>query len=290
MSEERGVHAFSPYGMTVSPSGKSLYVSDLMNHVVMIFRVANGSFVSEFGGRGDGKGQFNFPYGIDVNSHGNVIVADRENNRISVHEADGTFCFTFGDRGSEPGQFQSPMDVAINWRDDIVVSDLWNHRIQVFDRHGQFLAAIGNGRGSGSGQLNSPYGLAIGSHRRHIFVADFGNHRVVEFDQDGKHVRNVVAPAPDMQQIEYPLNYPSSVCVDKTTGNIIVADSQNDRICIYSDDGTLITTYGSRGGRMSQFRTPMTIAILGRVRSFLIVNDKANKRLQVIRARKSRKI
>jgi hypothetical protein len=40
--------------------------------------------ILKFGSRGSGDGQFLFPEGVTVDSHGNIIVADTENNRIQV--------------------------------------------------------------------------------------------------------------------------------------------------------------------------------------------------------------
>ena len=41
--------------------------------------------------KGNGEGEFDTPHGIDLDAHGHVYVADRENNRIQKFDADGKF-------------------------------------------------------------------------------------------------------------------------------------------------------------------------------------------------------
>ena len=69
----------------------------------------------------------------------------------------------------------------------IFVNDRTNNRIQVFNAiTGAYLRTIGRGAGSGPGQLNGAYGLALltpteefqGNPNPLLFVADYGNHRI----------------------------------------------------------------------------------------------------------------
>ena len=53
------------------------------NHRVSVF-TSEGHFLTSFGGRGEGPGEFNFPCGLAVDSSGFVYVCDSFNNRIQV--------------------------------------------------------------------------------------------------------------------------------------------------------------------------------------------------------------
>lgn len=44
----------------------------------------NGTFITKWGSEGDGKGQFSAPESIDIDSAGQVYVADTTNNNIQV--------------------------------------------------------------------------------------------------------------------------------------------------------------------------------------------------------------
>ena len=41
-----------------------------------------GNFITQWGGFGNGDGQFNFPYGIAVDAKGSVFVVDSGNTRV----------------------------------------------------------------------------------------------------------------------------------------------------------------------------------------------------------------
>ena len=69
-----------------------MYVSDTGNHRVEKFD-KEGNFITQWGGFGNGKGQFNFPYGITVDAKGSVFVVDSGNTRVEQ--------FMPSDEGSE---------------------------------------------------------------------------------------------------------------------------------------------------------------------------------------------
>ena len=59
----------------------SIYVSDSRNALIQKF-TSEGVFVSQWGTKGSGDGQFSHPSGVAVSSDGSVYVADYANNRI----------------------------------------------------------------------------------------------------------------------------------------------------------------------------------------------------------------
>lgn len=61
--------------------------------------------VTKWGSKGTGDGQFNEPWGIAVDSSGNVYVTDTSNNCIQKFDASGTFISKWGSSGSGDGQF-----------------------------------------------------------------------------------------------------------------------------------------------------------------------------------------
>ncbi|MBF0537156.1 MAG: DUF1566 domain-containing protein [Nitrospirae bacterium] len=57
------------------------YVADPANNRIQKFS-SSGAFITKWGSSGSGDGQFNSPYGVAVDTSGNVYVADNGNNRI----------------------------------------------------------------------------------------------------------------------------------------------------------------------------------------------------------------
>lgn len=64
-------------------AGDRLYVTDAQHHNVEIFTL-NGTSVGTFGSVGSAATQFRNPSGIDVDSQGNLYIADAGNDRIQV--------------------------------------------------------------------------------------------------------------------------------------------------------------------------------------------------------------
>jgi DNA-binding beta-propeller fold protein YncE len=60
-----------------------VYVADSGNNRILMF-TSSGAYLTQWGTRGTGNGQFNRPYGVAVDGSGNVYVADTNNNRIQV--------------------------------------------------------------------------------------------------------------------------------------------------------------------------------------------------------------
>jgi DNA-binding beta-propeller fold protein YncE len=64
----------------MEPDG-GVYVVDTHNHRIQKFS-SEGVFVTKWGTKGSGDGQFINPYDVAVGPNGDIYVADPENNRI----------------------------------------------------------------------------------------------------------------------------------------------------------------------------------------------------------------
>ena len=84
------LHFNYPTDVAVAADG-SFYVSDGYRNSRVIKFSKEGKFIFEWGKKGSGEGEFNTPHAIDLDSHGNVYVADRENNRIQKFDSKGNF-------------------------------------------------------------------------------------------------------------------------------------------------------------------------------------------------------
>ncbi|MDH4002849.1 MAG: NHL repeat-containing protein [Xanthomonadales bacterium] len=178
------------------------------------------SLLSEFGGPGTGLGQFDNPWGVAVDSQGNIIIADSFNNRIQICSRQGE-CTAFGTRGSAPGQFITPTDVAVDSQDRIFVADTDNDRVQICDHQGNCSAFGQLGRQIGS--FDAPMAIAADSFNRMV-IADQFNGRIQVCDDDGSC--NVIGSLVNLQDgwQEFEFGYVTGVAVDNTD-QIIVTES-----------------------------------------------------------------
>lgn len=84
------LHFNYPTDVAVATDG-SVYVSDGYGNSRVIKFSKEGNYLFEWGKKGNAEGEFDTPHGIDLDSHGNVYIADRENNRIQKFDATGKF-------------------------------------------------------------------------------------------------------------------------------------------------------------------------------------------------------
>jgi DNA-binding beta-propeller fold protein YncE len=84
---------YQPNDIITLPNGDILVAeghSDAENTSHRIVRFSrDGKFMSEFGKRGNGPGEFIQPHGLALDAQGRLYVADRSNNRIQVVTTDG---------------------------------------------------------------------------------------------------------------------------------------------------------------------------------------------------------
>ena len=90
------------------------------------------SFVAKWGNVGTDDGQFKYPSGIEVDSSGNVYVADSENHRIQKFDSNGVFITTWGNFGTDEGQFGNPSGIAVDSSKKVYVTDSNRNIIQLF--------------------------------------------------------------------------------------------------------------------------------------------------------------
>ncbi|CAF1551405.1 unnamed protein product [Rotaria sp. Silwood1] len=88
--------------------------------------------------------------------------------------------------------------------------------------------AGGNGEGSETNQLNSPWGLYIDDDQT-IYVVDWLNHRIVEW-KSGATNGKVVAGGNGKGNGTHQLNYPRDVIIDKESDSLIISDWGNNRV------------------------------------------------------------
>ncbi len=228
-------------------------------------------FVLEWGSRGAGDGQFEFPRGVATDPDGNVYVTDSGNHRIQKFTNDGRFLTKWGSKGDGDGQFNHPIGVATDARGNVYVTDVWNYRIQKFDSHGNFERQWGS-QGSGYGEFHTPRGVATDPDGN-VYVADSSNYRIQKFDGDGNFVLEWGSQGSGYGEFDAP----RGVTTDPD-GNVYVTDSANWRMQTFKTDGTFLSQWGAKGNGDGEFNRPHGVAADGDGNVF--VTDSENDRIQ----------
>lgn len=170
------VTLIQPTGL-VAGSKNDFYVTDTAEH--KIFNISfDGKLIKEFGHRGTGDGEFNYPTMINF-SKDQLLVSDTLNFRIQKLDAEGNFLNKFGEIGNATGYHSRSKGIATDYNQNIYVVDGLFHTVQIFDSSGNFLLNFGE-RGQKAGQFWLPVGIFI-DHQQTIYVTDTYNQRVQMF-------------------------------------------------------------------------------------------------------------
>jgi DNA-binding beta-propeller fold protein YncE len=206
------------YGdVAFAPDG-SFYVVESGNQRVQRFE-ADRQFVTMWGSRGEGDGEFLDPIGAAVAPDENVYVIDDERDLVQVFDPDGAFLFAFGDEASGDGQLNDPGFIDVAPDGTVYVADYGNHRVVRYGPGGEFMAEWGT-QGDGPYAFNNPQGIAVGLDGL-VYVGDFRNAQVKVFDADGQHLATWPDPAVDPQA--WSISGPISIDVDDD-GSVYVSE------------------------------------------------------------------
>ena len=149
----------NPYGVTVDGAG-NLYIADRSNH--RIRKVDTSGVITTVAGTGaygysgdDGTAitaQLNFPYGVTIDSIGNLYIADSFNHRIRKVDTSGVITTVAGtgaqgnsgDGGAATAaQLNSPSNVTVDSAGNLYIADTNNHRIRKVDTSGVITTVSG---------------------------------------------------------------------------------------------------------------------------------------------------
>ena len=160
----------SPSGVALDEARGLIYIVDSRKHMVLVYSLKDYTKIREFGQRGGGPEEFNFPTNITVDSDGKVYVVDTANFRIQIFDPDGKYLKTIGALGDSPGSLARPKGIGVDSEGHIYVVDTAFQNFQIFDQEGNVLLFVG-GAGFGPGKFALPAGLAIDAQDR-IYVVD----------------------------------------------------------------------------------------------------------------------
>jgi DNA-binding beta-propeller fold protein YncE len=164
-----------PTGIAVAPNG-DVFVSqghtpgtDGDPRILKFDR--NGRFITSWGGKGTGPGQFDVAHGIAVDAQGMVWVMDRENQRIQIFDSNGTFV-----RQMKYSGLPCSIDIGSQF---IHMVNGYAGQVVRLDLSGQVLAAVGK-PGTGLGEFGEAHSIAV-SPRGELFVADSVSAALLKF-------------------------------------------------------------------------------------------------------------
>ncbi len=250
----------APIGVAIGPAG-DVYVTDSGNNRIQRFR-PDGTFVATWGEVGEDLGHLDRPMHAVFGPDGYLYVAEYINDRIQIFAADGEVIRALGTSGSTPGAFfDAPGGVAVAPNRDLFVADFYNHRAQRLEASGGVIGTLGTSGRVSSGALHYPTDIAILSDGD-VVVADAYNNRIQIFGPDGSFRRKWGGPL----GLGIPGMWPGwfRVATGVAVGpadRVYVADFYNNRIQVFSADGTLLGVFGDAGDTVARLERPTDVAV-----------------------------
>lgn len=213
------------------------------------------------------------PYGVAVNSLGQIYVSDTGKDRVLIFDADGNLLAKWDKQGSGEGEFKTLGfgGLAIDAADNVFVVDNENHRIQKFDKDGNFILQWGS-EGTGDSQFVRAIGIAVDADGN-VYVTDDGNPFVQKFDNNGVFIMKFGGDGSGGGKFKHA----TGIAVD-AQGNIFVADYETKYVQKFDATGTFIKAW-KMGEDISLPGTPEGIAV--DAESNVYVTDYDLGRLQV---------
>ena len=282
----------NPQDIAIGPSG-SLLIADTGNATIR--KVDSTGVITTISGNGNvgisGDDVATTlamvaPFGVAVDSTGNVYVAEYGSNRIRKIDTSGKITTAVGDGnqgfagdGGAPNKVEMslPTSVVVDSSGNLYFTDSLNNRIRKlaggnvspFAGNGVF-SRSGDGNAAAAAQLNTPLGVAVGTSigsgiAPTFYIADTANN-VVRIVANGL-ISNVAGTGTAGSSGDQ-LNGPQGLAVD-SAGSLYIADTQNNRVrkvsggAISTVAGSGTAGFGGDGGAATsaQLNAPFGVAV-----------------------------
>jgi len=262
---------FSPQSVTTDNAG-NIYVVD-ENGFVQKFD-SSGNFLLKVGNGACSSlpGFLCSPQGLAVDSIGRIYVADSNNNRIQIFDQTNTLLHNFGTFGTTvDGEFGVPLGIDVDdSTGNFHVVDQNSLRVQTF--------TLANPCPAGTTQIVS--GVCFVS--KFNAVGSFGGKDVVVDENSGNFI---VASSNNIEvynsggaiqfTVSSGIGSANGVGVD-SSGNIYVADTNNDLIHIFDSTGTFLRNFGTSGIGDGVFNSPTDV-----IPGSIIIADRNDNQIEV---------
>ena len=203
-----------PWGIAVTD--EFIYVTDTGHHALFQFRKKIFKFLNITGTKGDKEGQLSFPRGLCIDTNGDVLIADSDNNRVCIFSKFLKFKSCIG-----IGQLRFPKDVKIS-ADHVVVLDHGSNCVHFFSRDGHLLSSCIPRGGTPGSLIDLPYFLCLDA-ADNIIISDYSNHAIQIFTESGEHIHTIGREGEGKGEFIYPYG----VCISKFGDICVVSQSPN---------------------------------------------------------------
>ncbi|CAI8033217.1 E3 ubiquitin-protein ligase TRIM71 [Geodia barretti] len=197
-------------------------------------------------------GGIKMPRHIAFAKTGEMVVCEWNSNCMKVFDGNHRELRSFGHTGPEESRLNAPLGVAISSDNTMFVAA--NHCVKKFTLEGRFIASVGS-EGSGQLQFDAPFAIAYNHTNNRVYVCDTYNHRITILNHDLTFHGSFGSVGSEADQFNMPEGI--SVC---RNGNVLVADSSNNRVQIFDSNGHHLSSITNTGAG-ERLGRPISVAV-----------------------------
>ena len=244
------------------------------------------------------------PWGLATNDSNEILLSDRDNDRLLVLNEKGEFIRSFGQHYvsrptglttdntgrifvtnrlndkilvfnqngeyistlNEPKSLSEARGISLDSQGNVIVCDAGDKCVKFFSPNGKIFNTIGKG------WLSRPMGCLC--YHGKIFVSDFETHVIKVYNSKGKFLHEFGRYGIK----DGDLNQSVCLAVDKA-GHLLVCCAGNHTVQVFTPDGKFVTKFGELGTGLGQFYQPASALVLKSGR--IVVCEFGNNRLQL---------
>lgn len=258
-----------PCGVAVGETD-AIIVSDVHSHCVKVI-ARSGKVMDTICGPQSPQHIYG-PVCLATDSENQLYILNKEGKNALHRFKNGNFDSAFATKANKSHKINQPCGIAVT-DEFIYVTDWQQSSIHVFNTsNGKYKDTLGCGQQTQKAVLKHPVGIAVIPGDGSLLVADNGSHCIWKVN----HTKDIV----QFQQIgsEKILNSPYGVAVTQN-GCIVVTDTGNSQVCLFSPEGNLITYVGKKGSENGEFNLPRHVCVSSN--GDILVADEGNQRIQV---------
>jgi DNA-binding beta-propeller fold protein YncE len=195
------------------------------------------------------------PYGMAVNSKGDLLVADQKVGAIFIFNRETRDATLIGN--GRQASFGLINGVAVDDDDRIFLTDGKLHRVLILNKNYEVIDQIRD-------DLVDPVGIAVDTENRFVYVVDTQQDQVLVFDADTLKPVRRLGHVGKKHEMTGPGDFaaPTGVALD-TDNNVYVTDTMNWRVEVFDADGNFISQFGRHCDGFGCFAHPKGIAVDG---------------------------
>jgi hypothetical protein len=217
------------------------------------------------------------PVDLKTTDDGHLYVLSRSTATITEYDASHAVVRALASIGT------TPTGLDVDAEGNVYVALSGDHQVAKFNPTTaafQLDTAFGSGgvigktdktSGTGDGEFNTPYDVAVSPDGEEIAISDSSNHRIQRFTSVGVFIATFGQQGSDVGEF----NTPKGLAYDGG-GYLYIVDSGNDRI-VLTLSSVVVGTSGSEGMALGQYQGPLNLGVGSRG---IYIADTGNNRMQ----------